>query len=118
MRRTITINGKDYEMKANLGTGMYYRMLTGRDWLQDLTKITRKEADFDINEAIIEMAYCMNVHAITDNYEEAEKKMNKKSFFYWKDEGDFDLGSFNREVSVQIINLWNSQRKNTIEGKN
>ena len=119
MRKIITINEKQYEMKANLGTATYYRKLTGRDWLSDLGKITRKEVGgAEATEAVIEMAYCMNLHARDLDLEEAEKLLNDKELFRWKDKEDFDLGSFNVRVMKEVIGLWNSQNKTTIEVKN
>lgn len=55
MRKTIKINEKNYEMKANLGTAVLYRKLTGRDWLQDLTKIRNKETEINALDIIIEI---------------------------------------------------------------
>ena len=119
MRKIITINEKQYEMKANLGTAVYYRKLTGRDWLSDLGKITRKEiSGSEATEAVVEMAYCMNLHAKDLELDEAEKFLNDKELFKWKDREDFDLGSFNVGVVKEVIGLWNSQNKSTIQVKN
>ena len=118
MRKTITINEKNYEMKANLGTAVLYRKLTGRDWLQDLTKIRNKETEINALDIIIEMAYCMNVQAKGLDLDEMEKLLTQKALFQWKDEEDFSITSFNKEVMREVISLWNNQERSNIEIKN
>lgn len=118
MRKIITINEKNYEMKANLGTAVLYRKLTGRDWLQDLTKIRNKDSNISALDIIIEMAYCMNVQAKGLNLDEMEKLLTPEGLFNWKDQEDFSVSSFNKDVMREIILLWNNQEKSTIASKN
>ena len=118
MRKIITINEKNYEMKANLGTAVLYRKLTGRDWLQDLTKIRNKETDVNALDIIIEMAYCMFVQAKGLELDEAEKLLTQAELYKWKDTEDFGVGSFNKQVMKEIILLWNQQERSAIEIKN
>ena len=118
MRKIITINEKQYEMKANLGTAVLYRKLTGRDWLSDLQNIREKKAGTNALDTIIEMAYCMFVQAKGLELDEAEKLLTQAELYKWKDTEDFGVGSFNKKVMQDIILLWNQQERSAIEIKN
>lgn len=68
MRKTITISGKEYEMKASAYTQFKYRDMTGRRMLQDLQDIAKlQDAEQeemiggidDLTEIVLKMAYVM-----------------------------------------------------------
>jgi len=129
MRKTITINEKEYEMKANLGTAILYKNLTGRDWLSDLNRIKKKEIPemMETYGIILQMFFCMNVHGKTvkkedessETYlERLEKQISDKKYFIWLDENDFDFSSFDIKIMTEVLGLWNKQKISTIESKN
>lgn len=129
MRKTVIINEKEYEMKANLGTAILYRNLTGRDWLSDLTRIKNKEVtdETQVYDMVLQMFFCMNIHAKTVKKEEEtsevylerlEKRITDKKYFIWLDENDFDFSSFDKEIIKEVMSLWNRQRVTAVQAKN
>lgn len=72
MRKTITISGKEYQVKASAYTQFKYKDETGRRMLKDLQEIAKlqdaNEEEMiagldDLTEVILKMAYVMIMEA-------------------------------------------------------
>lgn len=115
MDREVTIDGKQVKFRATARTPRLYRMLIGRDMIQDMNKLMkayeRKKKDDDdldiIDLQIFEdVAYAMARHANPD--------MEEKTADEWLD--TFDMFSI-YEVLPHILELWALNTKQTSKAK-
>jgi hypothetical protein len=111
MDKIISIDGKDIKFRATARTPRLYRVLIGRDMIQDMNKLMkayeRKKKDDDdldiIDLQIFEdVAYTMARHADPD--------MAEKTADEWLD--GFDMFSI-YEVLPHILELWAINTKQT-----
>lgn len=87
MKKTITISGKDYQMKSSAYTQFKYRDETGRKMLKDLQDVSKiqemNQEDMigeldDLTETVLRMAYVMIEEADANqvkSYEEFLKEI-------------------------------------------
>lgn len=111
MDKIVTIDGKEVKFRATARTPRLYRVLIGRDMIQDMNKLMkayeRKKKDDDdldiIDLQIFEdVAYTMARHADPD--------MAEKTADEWLD--GFDMFSI-YEVLPHILELWAINTKQT-----
>lgn len=111
MRKTITIAGKDVELKATASTIRKYRNWFGRDLMVDFKKITKTAANgvevtTDVIEIIEDLTYVMARQAdpsIPGNVDE------------WLDSFDaFPVQDF----AIDVVALWAESLRVKIEPKN
>jgi hypothetical protein len=115
MDKTVTIDGKDIKFRATARTPRLYRVLIGRDMIQDMNKLMkayerkkRNDDDLDIIDLQIfeDVAYAMARHANPD--------MEEKTADEWLD--TFDMFSI-YEVLPHILELWALNTKQTSKAK-
>lgn len=115
MDKEVTIDGKQVKFRATARTPRLYRVLIGRDMIQDMNKLMkayeRKKKDDDdldiIDLQIFEdVAYAMARHANPD--------MEEKTADEWLD--TFDMFSI-YEVLPHILELWALNTKQTSKAK-
>lgn len=115
MDKIISIDGKEVKFRATARTPRLYRVLIGRDMIQDMNKLMkayeRKKKDDDdldiIDLQIFEdVAYAMARHANPD--------MEEKTADEWLDK--FDMFSI-YEVLPHILELWALNTKQTSRPK-
>lgn len=115
MDKIVEIDGKEVKFRATARTPRLYRVLIGRDMIQDMNKLMkayeRKKKDDDdldiIDLQIFEdVAYAMARHANPD--------MEEKTADEWLDK--FDMFSI-YEVLPHILELWALNTKQTSRPK-
>lgn len=111
MDKIISIDGKDIKFRATARTPRLYRVLIGRDMIQDMNKLMKaydRKKKNDDNLDIIDLqifedvAYTMARHADPD--------MAEKTADEWLD--GFDMFSI-YEVLPHILELWAINTKQT-----
>lgn len=111
MDKIISIDGKDIKFRATARTPRLYRVLIGRDMIQDMNKLMKaydrkkkNDDDLDIIDLQIfeDVAYTMARHADPD--------MAEKTADEWLD--GFDMFSI-YEVLPHILELWAINTKQT-----
>lgn len=116
MDRIITIDNKEVEFRATARTPRLYRVITGRDMIIDMNKLSKalkkvQEADengeeigFTTQELLIfeDSAYVMARHAKPD--------LEEKTADEWLD--TFNLFSI-YEVLPQLLELWGENQRTT-----
>lgn len=115
MDKIVKIDGKDIKFRATARTPRLYRMLIGRDMIQDMNKLMKayerkkkNDDDLDIIDLQIfeDVAYAMARHANPD--------MEEKTADEWLD--TFDMFSI-YEVLPHILELWAINTKQTSTSK-
>lgn len=111
MDKIVTIDGKEVKFRATARTPRLYRVLIGRDMIQDMNKLMKaydrkkkNDDDLDIIDLQIfeDVAYTMARHADPD--------MAEKTADEWLD--GFDMFSI-YEVLPHILELWAINTKQT-----
>ena len=111
MDKIVEIDGKEVKFRATARTPRLYRVLIGRDMIQDMNKLMkayerkkRDDDDLDIIDLQIfeDVAYAMARHANPD--------MEEKTADEWLD--TFDMFSI-YEVLPHILELWALNTKQT-----
>lgn len=111
MDKIISIDGKEVKFRATARTPRLYRVLIGRDMIQDMNKLMKaydrkkkNDDDLDIIDLQIfeDVAYTMARHADPD--------MAEKTADEWLD--GFDMFSI-YEVLPHILELWAINTKQT-----
>jgi hypothetical protein len=111
MDKIVTIDGKEVKFRATARTPRLYRVLIGRDMIQDMNKLMKayerkkkNDDDLDIIDLQIfeDVAYAMARHANPD--------MEEKTADEWLD--TFQMFSI-YEVLPHIIELWALNTKQT-----
>lgn len=111
MDKIILIDGKEVKFRATARTPRLYRVLIGRDMIQDMNKLMKaydrkkkNDDDLDIIDLQIfeDVAYTMARHANPD--------MEEKTADEWLDK--FDMFSI-YEVLPHILELWAINTKQT-----
>lgn len=115
MDKTVTIDGKEIKFRATARTPRLYRVLIGRDMIQDMNKLMKayrrkKEDDDELDildlQIFEDVAYVMARHANPD--------MEEKTADEWLD--TFDMFSI-YEVLPHILELWALNTKQTSNPK-
>ena len=115
MDKIIKIDGKEVKFRATARTPRLYRVLLGRDMIQDMNKLMKayerkkkNDDDLDIIDLQIfeDVAYAMARHANPD--------MEEKTADEWLD--TFDMFSI-YEVLPHILELWALNTKQTSSPK-
>lgn len=115
MDKIVEIDGKEVKFRATARTPRLYRVLIGRDMIQDMNKLMkayerkkRDDDDLDIIDLQIfeDVAYAMARHANPD--------MEEKTADEWLD--TFDMFSI-YEVLPHILELWALNTKQTSKAK-
>ena len=115
MDKIIKIDGKEVKFRATARTPRLYRVLLGRDMIQDMNKLMKayerkkkNDDDLDIIDLQIfeDVAYTMARHANPD--------MEEKTADEWLD--TFDMFSI-YEVLPHILELWALNTKQTSSPK-
>ena len=115
MDKIVTIDGKEVKFRATARTPRLYRVLIGRDMIQDMNKLMKayerkkkNDDDLDIIDLQIfeDVAYAMARHANPD--------MEEKTADEWLD--TFDMFSI-YEVLPHILELWAINTKQTSTAK-
>ena len=115
MDKIVKIDGKDIKFRATARTPRLYRVLIGRDMIQDMNKLMKayerkkkNDDDLDIIDLQIfeDVAYAMARHANPD--------MEEKTADEWLD--TFDMFSI-YEVLPHILELWAINTKQTSTSK-
>lgn len=115
MDKIVTIDGKEIKFRATARTPRLYRVLIGRDMIQDMNKLMKayerkkkNDDDLDIIDLQIfeDVAYAMARHANPD--------MEEKTADEWLD--TFDMFSI-YEVLPHILELWAINTKQTSTSK-
>ncbi|MBQ1297452.1 MAG: hypothetical protein IIY21_25635 [Clostridiales bacterium] len=115
MDKIVKIDGKDVKFRATARTPRLYRVLIGRDMIQDMNKLMKayerkkkNDDDLDIIDLQIfeDVAYAMARHANPD--------MEEKTADEWLD--TFDMFSI-YEVLPHILELWAINTKQTSVSK-
>lgn len=115
MDKIVTIDGKEVKFRATARTPRLYRVLIGRDMIQDMNKLMKayerkkkNDDDLDIIDLQIfeDVAYAMARHANPD--------MEEKTADEWLD--TFDMFSI-YEVLPHILELWAINTKQTSTSK-
>lgn len=115
MDKTVTIDGKDIKFRATARTPRLYRVLIGRDMIQDMNKLMKayerkkkNDDDLDIIDLQIfeDVAYAMARHA--------NPEMKEQTADEWLD----GFGMFSiYEVLPHILELWAINTKQTATPK-
>ena len=115
MDKIVEIDGKEVKFRATARTPRLYRVLIGRDMIQDMNKLMKayerkkkNDDDLDIIDLQIfeDVAYAMARHANPD--------MEEKTADEWLD--TFDMFSI-YEVLPHILELWAINTKQTSKSK-
>lgn len=116
MKKIITIDGKEYEMKSSAYTQFAYKNLTGRSLLKDIQnialiadKINNDMSEIDnITEPLLDISYVM--------YQEAcNGKCMTKEEFYKSIDTMYDDNSWINDVITLAINPISRQLQNQIK---
>ena len=116
MKKIITIDGKEYEMKSSAYTQFAYKNLTGRSLLKDIQNISsiadKIQEDMSlidkITEPLLDISYVM--------IDEANKEQVKsKEEFYKSIDSIYDNQEWIQEVISLAINPISRQLQNEIK---
>ena len=116
MKKIITIDGKEYEMKSSAYTQFAYKNLTGRSLLKDLQKFTeisdKIENDMslidEITEPLLDISYVMIQEANAE-------QVKTKEEFYRNVESLYDDYGWINEVIALAINPYSRQLQNEVK---
>lgn len=116
MKKIISIDGKEYEMKSSAYTQFAYRNLTGRSLLKDIQSIANIsdeiEKDMSIidkfTEPLLDMSYVMIQEA-------NENQVKNKEEFYQSIENMYDDSKWINDVLSLAINPYSRQLQNEIK---
>ena len=117
MEKTIIIDGREYKFKATASTPRVYRQAFGRDIYADISSLIAgfgAEEDLPISclDAFENVAFCLNSQA---EGRELHSETIEKEMGEWLDQ--FETFSIYR-ILPQIMELWRSETKTTVEPKN
>ena len=116
MKKIITIDGKEYEMKSSAYTQFAYKNLTGRSLLKDIQNISniadKIQDDMsvidEITEPLLDISYVM--------IEEANKdQVKSKEDFYKGIDSIYDNQNWIQEVITLAINPISRQLQDEIK---
>lgn len=116
MKKIITIDGKEYEMKSSAYTQFAYKNLTGRSLLKDIQNISTiadkiqddMSALDEITEPLLDISYVMMQEATNGNC------MTKEEF-YKSIDSIYDNQNWIQEVISLAINPYSRQLQNEIK---
>ena len=116
MKKIITIDGKEYEMKSSAYTQFAYKNLTGRSLLKDIQNISniadKIQDDMslvdEITEPLLDISYVMIQEA-------NQEQVKTKEDFYKSIDSMYDDNSWINEVITLAINPISRQLQNEIK---
>lgn len=116
MKKIITIDGKEYEMKSSAYTQFAYKNLTGRSLLKDIQNISniadKIQEDMslidEITEPLLDISYVMMLEA-------SDGKGMTKEEFYKNIDSMYDDNAWIQEVISLAINPISRQLQNEIK---
>lgn len=116
MKKIITIDGKEYEMKSSAYTQFAYKNLTGRSLLKDIQNISN-DADKiqedmslidEITEPLLDISFVMIQEA-------NQEQVKTKEEFYKSIDSIYDDNAWIQEVMTLAINPISRQLQNEIK---
>lgn len=116
MKKIITIDGKEYEMKSSAYTQFAYKNLTGRSLLKDIQNISniadKIQDDMslidEITEPLLDISFIMIQEANPD-------QVKTKEEFYKGIDSMYDDNAWIQEVMTLAINPISRQLQNEIK---
>lgn len=116
MKKIITIDGKEYEMKSSAYTQFAYKNLTGRSLLKDIQNISnianKIQEDMsvidEITEPLLDISFVMIQEANQD-------QVKTKEEFYKSIDSMYDDNTWIQEVITLAINPISRQLPNEIK---
>ena len=116
MKKIITIDGKEYEMKSSAYTQFAYKNLTGRSLLKDIQNISsiadKIQDDMslidEITEPLLDISFIMIQEANPD-------QVKTKEEFYKSIDAMYDDNAWIQEVITLAINPISRQLQNEIK---
>ena len=116
MKKIITIDGKEYEMKSSAYTQFAYKNLTGRSLLKDIQNISsiadKIQDDMslidEITEPLLDISFIMIQEANPD-------QVKTKEEFYKSIDSVYDDNAWIQEVMTLAINPLSGQLQNKIK---
>lgn len=116
MKKIITIDGKEYEMKSSAYTQFAYKNLTGRSLLKDIQNISniadKIQDDMsvidEITEPLLDISFIMIQEA-------NQEQVKTKEEFYKSIDSMYDDNTWIQEVMTLAINPISRQLQNEIK---
>lgn len=116
MKKIITIDGKEYEMKSSAYTQFAYKNLTGRSLLKDIQNISniadKIQEDMsvidEITEPLLDISFIMIQEA-------NQEQVKTKEEFYKSIDSMYDDNTWIQEVMTLAINPISRQLQNEIK---
>ena len=116
MKKIITIDGKEYEMKSSAYTQFAYKNLTGRSLLKDIQNISniadKVQEDMsvidEITEPLLDITYVMIQEA-------NQEQVKTKEEFYKSINSIFENQEWIQEVMTLAINPLSGQLQNKVK---
>ena len=116
MKKIITIDGKEYEMKSSAYTQFAYKNLTGRSLLKDIQNISniadKIQEDMsvidEITEPLLDISYVMIQEA-------NQEQVKTKEEFYKSINSIFENQEWIQEVITLAINPLSGQLQNKVK---
>lgn len=116
MKKIITIDGKEYEMKSSAYTQFAYKNLTGRSLLKDIQNISniadKVQEDMsvidEITEPLLDISYVMIQEA-------NQEQVKTKEEFYKSINSIFENQEWIQEVMTLAINPLSGQLQNKVK---
>lgn len=116
MKKIITIDGKEYEMKSSAYTQFAYKNLTGRSLLKDIQNISsvadKIQDDMslidEITEPLLDISFVMIQEA-------NQEQVKTKEEFYKSIDSIYDDNAWIQEVMTLAINPISRQLQNEIK---
>lgn len=113
MKKIITIDGKEYEMKSSAYTQFAYKNLTGRSLLKDIQNITKISDNIaedmslidSITEPLLDISYVMIQEA-------NQEQVKSKEDFYKSIDSMYDDYGWINDVLTLAINPLSRQLQN------
>ena len=113
MKKTITIDGRSYEMKSSAYTQFAYKNLTGRSLLKDIQKFTdiadKIEQDMslldDLTEPLLDISYIMIKEA-------DEGQVKSREEFFQNIDSLYDNYDWINEVLTLAVGTYSRQLQN------
>ena len=113
MQTTITIAGKDYELRATAATPIRYKAVFGKDFLVEISKLSTDEA-VEISEMAAEMAFIMNQSA--KKADMAGLKL--EDYIAWMEEIDDPMAFIGEdECAAKVIDFYTGTMDGTSTSK-
>ncbi len=111
MFKVVKIGDKDVPMQANAATGIRYKQVFKKDFLQQMDKINDTDAAIS-SDMLMELAYIMAMSAAKRDM----NQLNYEMYVEWLEGFEF-MDFFADDTSSEIVALWQGNREQSVEPK-